>query len=217
MSTTSDPARQLLRHTVATAAYRGGKALRGAPESFAAFTIGDSPRTPAKILAHIGDLFDWALSMARGETAWHNSEPLAWDAEVARFHASLKKFDDYLACLGTPSRTRRRPVPGSHRRRPDAHWPDRHASPPRRSAPSKARITSKPKSLLAASAPSKLPRAASSTDANGNSLAAQQRVCAKGFHRAAAASASASGNLETTAVPPDQLRRLPTALWSLRT
>ncbi|MGC2527142.1 MAG: hypothetical protein WA639_05320 [Candidatus Acidiferrum sp.] len=97
MTTVSDPARQLLRHTVATAAYRGGKALRGAPESFAAFNIGDTSRTPAKILAHIGDLFDWALSMARGETAWHNSKPLPWDAEVARFHASLKKFDDYLA------------------------------------------------------------------------------------------------------------------------
>jgi hypothetical protein len=97
MSTTSDPARQLLRHTVATVAYRGGKALRGAPESFAAFTIGDSPRTPAKILAHIGDLFDWALAMARGESAWHDSQPLAWDAEVLRFFTSLKKFDDYLA------------------------------------------------------------------------------------------------------------------------
>jgi hypothetical protein len=97
MSATSDPARQLLRHTVATAAYRGGKALRGAPESFAALSIGDTSRTPAKILAHIGDLFDWALSMARGETAWHNSKPLSWAAEVARFHASLKKFDDYLA------------------------------------------------------------------------------------------------------------------------
>lgn len=97
MTTVSDPARKLLRHTVATAAYRGGKALRGAPESFAAFSIGDTSRTPAKILAHIGDLFDWALSMARGETAWHNSKPLSWDAEVARFHASLKKFDDYLA------------------------------------------------------------------------------------------------------------------------
>ena len=97
MTTPSDPARQLLRHTVATVAYRGGKALRGAPESFATFTLGDSPRTPAKILAHIGDLFDWALSMATGQVAWHDSQPLAWDAEVARFFASLKKFDDYLA------------------------------------------------------------------------------------------------------------------------
>jgi hypothetical protein len=97
MSMTADPARQLLRHTVATVAYRGGKALRGAPESFALFTLGDSPRTPAKILAHIGDLFDWALSMAKGEAAWHDSKPLAWDAEVARYFASLKEFDDYLA------------------------------------------------------------------------------------------------------------------------
>jgi hypothetical protein len=97
MSTPSDPARQLLRHTVATVAYRGGKALRGAPESFALFTLGDSPRTPANILAHMGDLFDWAHSMARGEAAWCDSQPLAWDAEVARFFAALKKFDDYLA------------------------------------------------------------------------------------------------------------------------
>jgi hypothetical protein len=97
MSTPSDPARQLLRHAVATVAYRGGKALRGAPESFATFTLGDSPRTPANILAHMGDLFDWALSMARGEAAWRNSQPLTWNAEVARFFTSLKKFDDYLA------------------------------------------------------------------------------------------------------------------------
>jgi hypothetical protein len=100
MSTTADPARQLLRHTVATVAYRGGKALRGAPESFALFTLGNSPRTPSKILAHVGDLFDWALSMASGEAAWRDSQPLAWDAEIARFFASLKKFDDYLASPG---------------------------------------------------------------------------------------------------------------------
>jgi hypothetical protein len=97
MSTPSDPARHLLRHTVATVAYRGGKALRRAPESFATFTLGGSPRTPANILAHMGDLFDWAFSMASGEPAWRDSQPLAWDAEVARFFASLKKFDDYLA------------------------------------------------------------------------------------------------------------------------
>ena len=99
MSTPSDPARQLLRHTVATVAYRGGKALRGTPESFATFTLGDSPRTPANILAHMGDLFDWALSMARGEAAWRDSQPLTWNAEVTRFFAALKKFDDYLASL----------------------------------------------------------------------------------------------------------------------
>jgi hypothetical protein len=102
MSQTSDPARQLLRHTVATLAYRGAKALRGAPESFASFKIGDSTRTPAKILAHLGDLLDWGLSMAQGEMTWRDSEPLPWKAEAGRFFAALKKFDDFLASCESP-------------------------------------------------------------------------------------------------------------------
>jgi hypothetical protein len=97
MAHSSGDLRQLLRHTVATVAYRGGKAMRGAPESFAAFALNDRCRTPVKILTHMGDLFDWALSMARGDAAWRDSEPLSWDAEIARFFAVLKKFDDYLA------------------------------------------------------------------------------------------------------------------------
>ena len=92
-----DPKRDLLRHTVATVAYRGGKAVRGAPAAFASFRAGETTRTPAAILAHIGDLFDWALSIARGAQAWNTSTPLAWDQEVARFFATLQRFDDYLA------------------------------------------------------------------------------------------------------------------------
>ncbi len=97
MTGPADPARQLLRHTVATVAYRGGKALRGAPDSFASFPIGEKPRTPVKILAHLGDLFEWALSIAQGKQVWHDSTPLPWHAEVDRFFAVVKKFDDYLA------------------------------------------------------------------------------------------------------------------------
>jgi hypothetical protein len=97
MSNVSDPGRQLLRHTVATVAYRTAKTLRGASNSFATFHIGDKTRTPGQILAHLGDLFDWALSMARGEAAWHDSQPLAWSAEMDRFFATVQKFDDYLA------------------------------------------------------------------------------------------------------------------------
>ena len=97
MSSTEDSPRKFLRHTLATVAYRGGKALRGAPESFANFRSGETARTPAQILAHIGDLYDWALSMAKGKQAWHDSKPLAWNAEVDRFFAAVKAFDDYLA------------------------------------------------------------------------------------------------------------------------
>ena len=93
--TPSEPTRQFLRHTLATLAYRCGKTLRGAPESFASFSGGT--RQPAKILAHIGDLMDWGLSMAVGKQKWNDSAPLPWEDEVARFFAAVKKFDDYLA------------------------------------------------------------------------------------------------------------------------
>ena len=92
-----DAKRELLRHTVATVAYRGGKAVRGASASFATYTTGEPPRTPVKILAHIGDLYDWALSQAKGAEAWNDSAPLEWDREVERFFTTLQRFDDYLA------------------------------------------------------------------------------------------------------------------------
>ena len=91
-----DTKREMLRHTVATLAYRGAKALRGAPDSFASYHASETTRTPAQILAHIGDLLDWGLSIAKGAEAWNNSEPLAWNQEVARFQAALESFDDYL-------------------------------------------------------------------------------------------------------------------------
>jgi hypothetical protein len=93
----SDPKRELLRHTLATLAYRGGKAIRNAPEGFAVFHADEGVRAPGQILAHIGDLLDWALSMANGKREWHDSKPLAWEKEVERFFAALKKFDDFLA------------------------------------------------------------------------------------------------------------------------
>jgi hypothetical protein len=93
---------QLLRHTLATIAYRGGKTLRGAPATFAEFRSAETSRSPVQILAHIGDLFDWGLSMAIGQRKWRDSPPLAWDKEVERFFATLKTFDDYLAaCLAS--------------------------------------------------------------------------------------------------------------------
>ncbi len=93
----TDSKREMLRHTLATLAYRGAKAVRGADESFANFKASETTRTPGQILAHIGDLMDWALSIASGNETWNNSELLAWDEEVKRFHAAVEKFDAYLA------------------------------------------------------------------------------------------------------------------------
>jgi hypothetical protein len=92
-----DSKRELLRHTVATLAYRGGKTLRGAPETFAGFRVAEKTRTPAEILAHVGDLLDWALSLVKGKQAWNSSQPLPWDQEVQCFHAGLAALDRALA------------------------------------------------------------------------------------------------------------------------
>jgi hypothetical protein len=92
-----DEKRAFLRHAIATIAYRGGKALRGAPETFATFRVAPTSRSPAQIVAHLGDLFDWALSIAQGTERWNNSEPLVWDREVARFFDTLQRLDAHLA------------------------------------------------------------------------------------------------------------------------
>lgn len=89
--------RMFLRHTLATIAYRGAKAIGNAGPSFAEYGAAETARTPAKILAHIGDLMDWALAMSEGRREWKDSLPLAWGKECERFFTALKKFDDYLA------------------------------------------------------------------------------------------------------------------------
>ena len=91
-----DTARSLLRHAVATVRYRGNKVLREAGPEFAQFRIAETVRTPVEILAHIGDLFDWALRLSHGTPQWMEAKPLAWDEEVARFHRVLDDFDERL-------------------------------------------------------------------------------------------------------------------------
>ena len=92
-----DDARSLLRHALATLAYRAGKTLRGAPPTFADYRAGPGSRTPVEILAHMGDLLDWGLHLAQGHHIWQDSPPRPWDDEVARFFAALRACDDFLA------------------------------------------------------------------------------------------------------------------------
>jgi hypothetical protein len=93
----TDPTRAFLRHTLATIAYRGAKVERYAPPGFGTFKLGKSARTPVEIVAHMGDLFDWALTMAQGKSEWVQTKPQSWRKEVARFHASLLELDRFLA------------------------------------------------------------------------------------------------------------------------
>ncbi len=95
--TTSRSCDLSLRHALATLAYRAAKVLRDAPAGFSDFRAADGSRSAGEILAHMGDLFDWALSQASGKETWHDSRPQSWADDTARFFAAVKAFDDYLA------------------------------------------------------------------------------------------------------------------------
>ena len=92
--------REMLRHTLATLAYRGGKVVRGSTDHFAEFKTEATIRTPGQILAHVGDLLDWALALANGRHDWHDSTPLSWPEEVSRFFQALERLDVRLASDG---------------------------------------------------------------------------------------------------------------------
>lgn len=93
----TDDKRSFLRHTLATIAYRAAKVERDAPPAYAGFQLGKNARTPLELLAHLSDLFDWALTMAQGKEEWVQSKPGSWRKEVERFHASLLALDRFFA------------------------------------------------------------------------------------------------------------------------
>ena len=97
MTLSPDTKLHMLRHTVATLAYRGGKTLRGAPAGFSEFSAAPGARTPGQILAHVCDLFDWALKLANGVHEWHNQPPQSWEQDTTRFFAGMEAFDRRLA------------------------------------------------------------------------------------------------------------------------
>jgi hypothetical protein len=89
-----------IRHALATLAYRLGKALRGTPAEFRDFRATEGVRTPGEILAHIGDLMDWTLAQVEGRKTWHDSVPLAWEQEIARFFRAIEALDQRIAADG---------------------------------------------------------------------------------------------------------------------
>ncbi|MGH7488335.1 MAG: hypothetical protein ACREMY_22475, partial [bacterium] len=89
--------RAMLRHTVATLAYRAEKVLRDAPAGFDSTRLSPATRTPLEIVSHLGDLMEWAERMARGEYRWVAQPTGDWKAACDRFFAGLVAVDDALA------------------------------------------------------------------------------------------------------------------------
>src|SRR5215467_12928311 len=89
--------RAVVRHLAATLAYRAAKVLRDVEPGFAHTSFGDATRKPVSIVAHLGDLIAWAISVTHGAYEWRPEGTGDWNAEVARFFDNLAKLDLELA------------------------------------------------------------------------------------------------------------------------
>ena len=101
MESTSLPSdavtRAVVRHLVATLAYRAAKVLRDVDPAFGQRSFGDATRKPVVIVAHMGDLMAWAISQTRGSYEWKPGGSADWSVEVARFFDNLATLDRELA------------------------------------------------------------------------------------------------------------------------
>ncbi len=112
--------RQLLRHTVATLAYRAEKVLREPPAGFPGFRASAGSRTPLEILSHLGDLLAWAERLARGEYRWQPQPVDDWEAAARRFFRHLRALDRALASPPATLLWRGHDLPGTDCGRADA-------------------------------------------------------------------------------------------------
>src|SRR5262245_8616955 len=94
---------RLLRHTVATLAYRAAKVLREFPREAASARLSPGTRTPLELLSHLGDLMEWAERLARGEYRWEPASAPSWDAASERFFGGLAALDAALAAASPES------------------------------------------------------------------------------------------------------------------
>lgn len=90
-----DSKRQMLRHFLASIAYRTQKALRDAPEDFAAFRVIPGVRTPHELVKHMTSVLGYARTFFIGGEWW--PEMLEqFDDEVSRFHEVLESLSQHL-------------------------------------------------------------------------------------------------------------------------
>ncbi len=89
-----DAQRVLLRHFLATIAYRTQKALRGAPDSFASFRAGVNLRTPHEIIWHMTGVLGYARTFFQAGV-WQPDRLGDFGDEVCRLHLVLED----LGCL----------------------------------------------------------------------------------------------------------------------
>ena len=92
-----DSANALLRHTLATLAYRAEKVIRDFPADATNRRFAPETRTPTEILSHLGDLMILAEGLVLGQRVWQPAALTRWDAAADHFFEKLAAADAALA------------------------------------------------------------------------------------------------------------------------
>ncbi|MGD8566066.1 MAG: hypothetical protein PVF96_06935 [Candidatus Bathyarchaeota archaeon] len=85
----------MLRHFLASIAYRATKAIKDAPEIYPNLYIGKGVKTPLRIVHHITGVLKYAHSFFEHYDTTY-SDIKSWDAEINDFYNILRQLDKSL-------------------------------------------------------------------------------------------------------------------------
>ncbi len=86
---------EMLRHFLATLAYRVSKCLREAPAGFPTFRIAPQVRTPHELVCHMTNVLGYARTHFVGGS-WTSRVPTVFDSDAAGFYEMLAELSERL-------------------------------------------------------------------------------------------------------------------------
>jgi hypothetical protein len=95
----------LLRHFLATLAFRTQHAVRGAPEHYPEFKAGKNVWTPLRIMNHMTEIVVSTNDVYCGRDA-AKLDLMEWDEVISKFHAGLHELDNSLLEADPPGANR---------------------------------------------------------------------------------------------------------------
>jgi len=87
---------RILRHLVATIAFRASRSLRDAPATLESVRLADGGMNARELVLHMTNVLAFALATVT-QTDRIRHEALEWQSEVSRFYALLGELDARLA------------------------------------------------------------------------------------------------------------------------
>ena len=87
---------RILRHIVATIAYRASRSLRDAPMRFESESLPGGSKTAAELLLHMTNVLSFAIATVTN-TERVRYEGIPWKDEIDRFYSLLGTLDEQLA------------------------------------------------------------------------------------------------------------------------